>query len=68
VTPTTGSPCLPWVQGYARFAFGNRQGFPLHLPGGAARGIICLALLPEKDPEDQSARFGLGEGGLGQYR
>jgi phage-related protein len=24
LTPTTGSPCLPWVQGYTRFAFGNR--------------------------------------------
>jgi hypothetical protein len=34
--------------------------FPLHLPGDAARGTICFALLPEKDPEDQSARFGLG--------
>jgi hypothetical protein len=36
------------------------RSFPLHLPGDAAGGTICLALLPEKDPEEQSARFGLG--------
>ena len=36
------------------------RSFPLHLPGDAAGGTLCLALLPEKDPEDQSARFGLG--------
>jgi hypothetical protein len=36
------------------------RSFPLHLPDDAAGGIICIALLPEKDPEDQSAGFGLG--------
>src|ERR1700722_15225706 len=25
VDPTIGSPCPPWGQGYAKFAFGNRQ-------------------------------------------